>query len=321
MAVTDWDQLTSITRERILPGISDTISKASPALTRFLGKAKKQTGGKTIDKVVRYAVDPQGGGYAGLEVLDAAQVTTRTRASWTWRQMYQPIVVSNIDIAKNGGPEKVLDLVAEAMDDAKASLQDKYGTTLFGDGTGDSSKRFLGLIAAVDDSTNIDTYGGIVRSTYTWWKSSYTASAGAIAASTLATTWDAISVNGKKPTVHLTTPSLWTAYEQLLHPQARFNFQANGYPKVDGGFDALSFRGRDVLADEYCTSGYWYMLHEDTISFLYLPHPDYSTDSRGFAQTPLERPTSQDGKVGYILSYCNLINENPRYSGVIRGLS
>jgi len=320
MAVTDWDRVTAVTRKGLMPGISDAISKKCITATRILAKAKKRDGGSNISIPVRYALDSQGGGYSGLQVLDAAQYTGRTRAEWSWKQMYQPIVVSNIDIAKNKGKERVLDIVAQSMEDAKLSMSDKLGTWMFEDGTSDSSTVFEGLVAAVDNGTNVGTYGGVVRSTYTWFKSDYTASGGAIAISTLASTYDACSTNGQKPTIHITTEALWTQYEQLLHPQARFNFQG-GYPKVDGAFDSLSYRGKPVVADEYCTSGYWYMLHEPSLQMWYMDHPDYPTDKHGLAMSDLERPVSQDGKVGFIFYYANLTNISPRYSGVIRGLT
>lgn len=321
MAVSDYDQLTSITREKILPNISDAITKKSPALNRFFSKAKRLDGGKTIDKVVYYAHDTQGGGYAGLDVLDAGQATNRTRASFVWRQVYQPVVVSNIDIAKNGGEAKVLDLVAQEMEGAKKSLQNKFMTYIYGDGTGNASTVPDGLISAVDDGTNQGTYGGIVRSTYTWWKGSYAASAGAFAVSTLSTRLDDIELNGEAVDLHLTHPSEWTQYEQTLHPQARFEFNTNGYPKADGGFPKLVYRGVEVLKDQACTNGYWYMLNTDTIDFYYLKHPDHSTDSRGLTYWPLHQPPTQDGKIGFFLWYGNFICTNPRHNGVIRGLT
>ena len=66
MAVADWDQITSITREKILPGLVDQIVADHPLLTRLLGKGQRLDGGKRIEQVVRYANSTQGGWYSGL---------------------------------------------------------------------------------------------------------------------------------------------------------------------------------------------------------------------------------------------------------------
>ena len=164
-------------------------------------------------------------------------------------------------------------------------------------------------------------YGGINRTNNTWWKGSYAASAGAFAVSLLSTRLDDIEQYGKAVDLHLTTLAMWTAYEQTLHPQARFEFSSNGFPKADGGFDKLTYRGAEVLKDPRCTAGFWYMLNTSTIDFHYLAHPNFKTDNRGFTMWPLHEPTSQDGQIGFLLWYGAFITTNPRHNGVIRGLT
>ena len=207
------------------------------------------------------------------------------------------------------------------MEDAKLSLEDKFAGYFYGDGSGDSNQVPEGLVNAVDDSSNDTTYGGINRSTYTWWAGSYAASAGAFAVSLLSTRLDDIEQYGKAVDLHLTTLAMWTAYEQTLHPQARFEFQSKGFPKADGGFDKLTYRGAEVLKDPKCTAGYWYMLNTKTIDYYYLPHPKHNADKRGFAMTDLREPTNQDGQIGFILWYGAFVCTNPRHNGVIRGLT
>lgn len=166
MAVVDYNNLTSITREKVLPSIVDQIGKDHPLFGRLMNAAKRWGGGTTIEQPVKYRHNSQGGSYSGLEALDTGQEKTRTRAKWSVKQIHQPIVLSNIDLAKNGG-EKIADLMATEMDEAKESLTDKFNTMLFSDGTGNSSKDLTGLHAAVDDGTNVATYGDIDRSTLT----------------------------------------------------------------------------------------------------------------------------------------------------------
>lgn len=323
MAYGDWDNLTSITRERVLPKIIDQIGKDHPLLGRFFNSAKRWNGGTTIQQPVKFRMNAQGGSYAGLELLDTGQEKTRTRAKWEVKQEYQPIVLSNIDLAKNGGGDdvKIADLMATEMEEAKTSLEDKFGSQLFGDGTGNGSKDLTGLIAAVDDSTNVDTYGDIIRSTYTWWKANYTASVGSLMLSDLATMYSSCKSGADSPSIIVTDETVWDAYEALLQSQVRFQSADGNAVKADGGMQALSFRMTPVIADEYCTSGYMYFLNEKYLDLYYMNHPKHPTDGRGFTVTPMREPTNQDGQVGFILWYGNLINTQPRKSGVLRGVT
>ena len=318
MAVANWDNITALTREKVLPGITGQIEKDMPLFHRLWGKAKKQDGGKTIEKVLHYALSTQGGFYSGLDTLDTAQEQTRTRATWNWKQLHQPITVSNIEIAKNGGTEKIFDLLKEDSVDAMEALKDKIGTALHTAQTGDAIES---LVDATDDDTNVSSYGGINRSTYSWWDGQYNGTGGTLSLSMLATEYDLCKSGTEAPTIIHTTETLSSAYEALLQPQVRFNFAQSGYPKIDGGFKAMFFRDTPIVADEYCTSGYMYFLNEKYLDVIYLAHPDFPTDKKGFAMSKMREPTDQDGKVGYILSYLNFICTQPRKQGVIRSVS
>ncbi len=320
MAVVDWDNLTSITREKVLPKIVDQIGKDHPLLGRLWDAAKLWTGGTSIQVPVKYRHNAQGGSYAGLDVLDTSQEKTRTRAKWNVKQIYQPIVLSNIELAQNGG-EKIADLMDTEMEEAKESLTDKFCTQLFGDGTGNGSKDLTGLVAAIDDGTNVDTYGDIARSTHSWFRANYTANVGSLMLSDLATMFDSCKSGQDTPTIIVTTETVWSAYEALLQPQVRFQSEASGYNSGDGGMKALSFRGVPVISDEYCDSGYVYFVNEKYLKLYYMRHPKHPTDGKGFIVTPLREPVNQDGQVGFIFWYGNLINTQPRRSGVLRGVT
>ena len=63
-----WDSITSITREKVLPGIEDQIMTDNVLFRRLWGKAERLDGGKDIEKVVKYALSTQGGWYSGLVI-------------------------------------------------------------------------------------------------------------------------------------------------------------------------------------------------------------------------------------------------------------
>jgi len=138
----------------------------------------------------------------------------------------------------------------------------------------------------------------------------------------LATQYDLCKSGSDKPTLLVGTETIWSAYEALLQPQVRYNFNTGGgYPKIDGGFSALLYRDTPMIADEKCTSGYLYFLNEKYLELINMKHPDYPTDKMGFTVTKMREPVDQDGKVAYILFYGNLICTQPRRQGVIRSVS
>lgn len=316
----DYNRLTAITREKVLPNIVDQIGKESITLGKFLKMAKKTSGGTQIQVPVKYRHNTQGGYYAGLELLDTAQETTRTRAVWDWKQFHKPIVLNNIERAMNAGEEGIVELMSAEMEDAKTGMKDQLSTALFGDGTANDGKVMDGLLAAVDDGTNVATYAGINRSTYTWWKANYYGSIGTLALADMATGYDAAENGSKRPDYIVTTKDIWTDYEALLFTQVQF-ISRDGKNRLGGGAETLSFRSTPVEKDEYCPSGRMFMLNLSTFEYRYLPHPDYPTDSNGFAMRDLREPVNQDGKVGFIFHYHNLICKEPRANTQLNGIS
>lgn len=317
----DYNRLTAITREKVLPAIVDQIGKESITLGKFLKMAKKTSGGTQIHVPVKYRHNTQGGYYAGLELLDTAQETTRTRAVWDWKQFHKPIVVNNIERAQNMGDEGIVSLMTAEMEDAKTGMKDQLSTALFGDGTAQDGKVMDGLLAAVDDGTNVATYAGINRSTYTWWQANYDGSIGDLALADMATMFDSCENGSKVPDYIVTTKSIWSDYEALLVGQVRFMNSNGEATPMNGGAGKLAFRTAVVEKDEYCPAGKMFFLNMGTFEYRYLPHPDYPTDSNGFAMRDLREPVNQDGKVGFIFHYHNLICKEPRANGQLDGIS
>mgnify|MGYP001584060036 CR=1 FL=1 len=320
MAVTDNDRLTAITIDLIIPKVIDQIKVKMPLLNLLFGNMEKKSGGKQLHVPVRYAFSDQVGSYAGLEVATFGLVDTRTRAVFEWKQYRGRMAISNIEQAKNAGEGKVVDLLAEDTKELQESMEDDLGDMFYADGTGNSSKDFSGVSALIDDGTNIDTVGGIVRTSYTWWQSYYLASAGDQSLSMWATAYDALAPYGTVD-FSFTTRALWTGYEALLQPQARYNFAQNGYPKADGGFPSIQFRGLDIVADDKCQSGRIWLGDKSHLGIKWLPHPDYPTGKHGWATGPLEKVPGQDGKVREVYLYGEAVTDKPRALGQIRGVT
>lgn len=324
----DYNRLTSITRKHVMPYVVHQLKKEMPLFGHFLNMAKKKSaGGVRIEVPVTYAYNTVGGSYSGLEVLSTNQENTRTRAYYDWKQVYQAIVIDNMEQFKNGAAsgdvEKVVDLLKQEMEEAKDSIKDKIARMLYGDGTGNGSKDLLGLKALVDDGTDVTTLGGITLGSYSWWQGNVNASVGALTLSTMATYHSLASSGTGKDKVNLivTTESIYNDYEALLQPSVVYNDPGAG-KKVDVlSSGNLYYRGAPVMADEYCNSGEMYMLNDNYIDLMVGTHPDHPTDKSGFTVTPMVAPHDQDGKVGFILFYAQMVQKRTSRHAKLQGIS
>jgi hypothetical protein len=237
-----------------------------------------------------------------------------------------------------------LEMASTAQD-----MADDIGTLMYGDGTGNGSKDFLGLEAIVDDGTNAATYGTLARSTYTTLKSTVTASSGTLSLAKMSTLYNAATSGSQKPTLAVCSETIFSLYESLLQPQERIaknvammkdegNMGKVGTGMIGGtGFTGLFFKGFPVLADEKATSGVMYFLNEDFLDWYALPVAmttpvayrtqdidgnDYAeVGGLGFSWSDWIKPTNAASIVGHVYLGGELISANPKRHAKLTGIT
>lgn len=280
--------------------------------------------------------------------LSTARQETRIKMAFGPWRIHKPVVIDDIEAAVNQGDERVIDLLATEMDSIAQDLLDDVGGYLYA-GTG--SGEFDSILNAADDSTNFSTYGGKARGTYTTIKGYYAASIGALAIADLSTGYDAVEIGGVGPTLIISTPTIWSAYEAQLQPTVRAGYQTSGFPQVtrtgvvsatnalsggDIGFNALWYRGTPFVKDEKCTSQKLFMLNEKNFFWAGLELPDYEKINtseervkgpqalpipRGFNWSGMLRGTNQPAEVGHMYLVGNWMSDDPRRCGQLTGIS
>lgn len=344
--------VTTVTREAIVPKVSDTVLTGNVGLMRVVGNAKTWRSGYRMDIPVKYQKSTAGGIVEIGGTLDTSRRETRIKLQFEPQRIHKPVVVDDIEIAVNEGDERVLDLIATEMDSISQDLIDDLGGYFY-TGTGATGASFDSILNAADDASNFGTYGAQARATYTTLNGYYVASVGAIAISDLATAHNSTKVGSQSPTLILTTPSIWTGYEALLQPTVRAGYQTGGYPQVtrtgqvpsqqalrgDIGFDALWFRGVPMVQDEKCTSQKMFFITEPYFNFYGINLPsksgyakfntsDQNVDGpqampipRGFNWSDMLRPTDQPAQVGHLYYIGNFISNDPRRQGHLTGIT
>lgn len=333
------NRVLTTTQDEILPRVVDTILNSNVFATRMLGRAK-QWKGETLKQPIKVSKNTTGTSFSAFDTFSTSATNNRQNLAYT-PSFYQITVALPLDeLSVNQSDAKVLDLAAIEMSSAAQDAADDIGTLFYGDGTGNSSKDFLGLGAIVDDGGDVATIGGLSRSTFTTLQSTDTASSGVISLAKLSTLHSAAMSGSQKPTVGLCDETVWNLIESLIAPQERIIKDEPMVRKgvVGGdGFTALFYRGVPILADEKMTTQRFYWLNEDWLDFYALPvaltEPvkfrsqdikgnDYSNvQGLGFSWSGWIKPSNSASVVGHIYLGGNLVTFNPKRHGRLTAIT
>jgi len=317
--------VSNVTDTRLIPKVIDNIYSGNVLTMLLMKNQRTWRGGNQISAPTYLSAVTTVGSYSGFDTFNTTQETKTVKYAFDPSQVYASVQISGIQRAVNAsGDAGVIDLIASELEITTEALKQELGTEVYGDGTGNSNKDFLGLQAAVDDSTSVTTYGGISRATYTNWRATRTAQSGSLSIANLAADFDAAQVGNKVPNLIVTTPAVFTIYEALLTPTVSHQFSMNdfrmtadGMARVGGtlaanqGFRALTFRGVPVVADEKCTTGNIYTLNLENLYWYTIPQPGRQ-QKNGFSWTGFKEPVNQDAIAGQLLLYGQMITDSPR---------
>lgn len=353
--MTFTDRVKTITQDTILPKVVDTILGDNFITFRVLSNAKRWSG-ETLKKPIKFVASTLGGSFSGLDTHSTSTVETRVMMSYDVRGYEMPVAIPGMEKAVNRTEAQVLNLVRVEVESAQEDALDDIGTMLYADGTGNSSKDFLGWDALIDDGTSVDSIGGQSRTTYTTLKGTRTASGGTMDLDKIATLVSATSAGSsmrRRPTMLVSDETVWDLYESLLTPTQRANYDSHGLPVVTrtskspmraaelkgaAGYTALTFRGIPWCADEKSTAQTLWSTNENYVDWYGLNDPDLKSISLGtsnidsvysevpsknvgFQWTGFMRPINQYGEVAHIYLLGNQVSWNPKTHGRLTGIT
>lgn len=303
----DFDAILSTTLKNYTPQLEDNIFNARALTNWLLRKARvSKSGGAKIIKPLTYAENSTANSYSMYDNILTTPQEGISAAEYSWKQAAVTIAIAGLEEAMNNGKEQVIDLLKAKTDQASESLSEKFNEMLFGDGTGNSSKDFMGIKGLV---TSSGSFGGIDPASNTWWAAQVEATVEVLALSRMSSFWNTChGGTNDTPDFLITTATLWEKYESLLQPQLRFSD-----PKTaDAGFVNLLYKGAPIVFDIDCTSGYMYFLNSK--------HLELATHSeKWFTNTGFQKPVGQDARYASIVAYGNLVTGQRRRLGVLTG--
>jgi hypothetical protein len=258
MALT-YSQLNAIAQNTIDKTLTNNVYSASPVLKRFSDKAKKVSGGLQIQVPVVSSAPSGGGSYSDLDTLTISRTDNMSAAVYDWKQYYEPIRVSRLDLAKTSGDTGKLDLVASKIKIGEMNLAENLSDGLFSDGTGNSGKDITGFEAMVSASS---TYGGIAVADMATWAAVVKANGGADRALTLALIQSLIGsvTDGKEaPTLLVSRQNVFDEAYNLFTAFQRIESEEIG--KL--GFKSLMINGIPLVVDSHAAAKTIYAFNEE----------------------------------------------------------
>jgi hypothetical protein len=231
--------------------------------------------------------------------------------------------MSGLEMLQNSGKEAIIDLLDGRMNVSEARLLNRIAGDIYLDGTGNGGKNITGLAAAVAD-TNTNTYGGIDRSTWSFWKnvsySGVTNGGAAVSAANIQQYMTALAIQlvrgNDKADLIVADNNYYSLYVNSLQAIQRIASADEGA----AGFASLKFYGGGTSADVVLDGGIganatanhmWFL----NTKYIFLrPHKD-----RNFVPIGGERQAiNQDAIVKLIGWAGNMTCSGAQFQGVLK---
>src|SRR5512139_1592851 len=155
--------------------IADNVTKNNALLARLnqRGNIRTVSGGSQIFEELSFAENGNGGAYSGYDLLPVAAQDVITAAAYQFKQYAVPVVISGLEQIQNAGKEQMIDLMEARLGVAESTMMNLLAHGIYADGTGFGGKAITGLDAAIPSvatASQVNTYGGINRTTWAFWR-------------------------------------------------------------------------------------------------------------------------------------------------------
>lgn len=310
------NEINSISRRYIYPQLVDNVYRSNLMFFRLNARNKKiLQGGLQIEVPLVYTRFAAGGWYTGFDLLDVTPSDTVKNAAFDWKQAYVPVSVDGLTLIRADSPEAVVNFLSFYFENAQTELAEILGTGVWSDVVS-NNKVVDGLRGAVDDGTVAATYGGLLRSANTWWRSNVTTITPPLGLTAMQTMFGSCSEGGRHPTIIVTTQSVWNLYWALSTGGQSFPTGpgATDEQLAQNGFTNLLFNGVPVAVDSHVPANQMYFLNEDYIYLFVNPRADFNMKE-------FREPVNQDAMTSLILWAGNVCITNCARQGKLLGIT
>jgi hypothetical protein len=317
------NELVAVTRRAFIPRLVVQIYKATPLLSLLMRNAQRAKGG-----VSQVTVPVQGGSFVNFSWSDYSGVfpqpqvqTAAQNAEFNLKLGVVPIPFMGME-ALIQSSEAVIPILKARMADAKTVAVQSISTAMFANNSALPSQ-VDGLPQAYDDATNVTTYGGINRSSNTFWKSTLITSAGGITTRSnfikkiVQTTSLA---GGEAPDFVVMAPGDWTTlmtdFLSLEQFQTKPGSRYGADDIINAGFRGLMLGDTPIFMDPFCPSGTAFIINSRYLAL-------YMSEDAPFAFSGFYSaiPNLQIANIGVVIVAFNVICSKPISGMQITGIT
>lgn len=309
------NELNSLSERIVMPTLTDNVYKSNLLTFRMLARNKKvYQGGTHFEAPVIHSKFSAGGAYQGYEELTITPQDTVKNAAWDWKQYYSYITVDGLTLLKSDSPHAVVNHLVFKAEQAEMDLVDKLGTGLWSNGA--AAKELDGVEGAIDDGGVLTTYGGLSRTTNTWWKANDDSTTTILSQPAMRTMMGNCTSGGRHPTVIATTQANYNRYSNLQSGGQAFPVQPGGHDEqlAAAGFTNLMFENVPMTVDDKCPANHVFFINEDYWDLAVASRVDFRI--RDFVV-----PANQDAMTALILWAGTLICRNPSRQGKLSAIT
>ena len=252
----------------------DTYFKTSFLIDYLMNKKKglweRPSGGRRMRVPLEYD-ESEGGAYSRADSLSSDDREIINAAYFWVKHYYGNSTIYRTDELENDGPYAEVQIVTQKIANAQKTVTKKLATDLYSSSS-DTAKELTGLLSLTSETATV-AYGGIIENdlvatdlTKPWEGKTTTTTEGISLAviRTLASLAKIHSGANGKPDIGVTTETLFNIISGILQVQQRFTTDSD---TVNAGFTNLVFEGKIIAADDFCTSGYLFLLNSKFAGF------------------------------------------------------
>jgi hypothetical protein len=316
----NWGEVLTTTLKNRSGAMADNVANNNALLYRLKsrGKQKPVDGGETIVKELQFAQNDTVKRYSGYDALNISPSAVLSAAEFDFKQVACAVTISGLEMLKNSGSSKIIDLMTQRIENAEKSMLNTVASDCYSDGTADSGKQIGGLQLLVSD-TGLGTVGGINAANWAFWRNQVFS----CAANSLTPSKDTITQAMNALYMNLTRGS--DSPDLIVSSNEYYGFYLGSLQQIQritsedmarAGFSSLKFMKADVVFDGgtfgAAPSAHMYFLNTDYLFFQ--PHKD-----RNFVPIGGSRfATNQDSEVRLMAWAGNMTTNGRQYQGCIK---
>lgn len=311
--------LNSIVRHYILPQVTDNVYVKNNALLYRLIRSNKRMvqGGTQIEIPLMYKRFSVGGTYRGFDLLNTAPQDTIKNAFLDWKQHYVTFAVDGLTLLKADSPlaiANLLNLLGQQM--YMEMAENLSAGVVLGDGTTDP-KDIDGLPAIISAS---NIYGGLDRTTETWWRAFINATATPLTFTLLRGLISGGTQGAEHATLLLGNGTNYNRLYALMTSTTGYGVQTNRGPEAhdevmaQAGFTNVLFENIPFIREEGMPDARVYAPNENFLSLVVSPRGDFYLED-------FQKPWNQDAYVSQLTWAGNMICMNARTQAAATALN